>query len=168
MIYVQWWSTTTAKYAIKCQSDVKSQTWQPGDCFTKLKTSPISLNFQHMFHMNVCIPSNITKFGVWVWHLNSETAANRTLYLTHWGLVNFGNLGHRLLNRLVIQTAAAELAAAVCMTSHFKNHWSKHRHAGTWNDALDIRNPDLLSETLLNMQTPYGVTGPQWVKLCLG
>ena len=28
----------------------------------------------------------------------------------------FGNLGHRLLKRLVIQTAAAELAAAVCVT----------------------------------------------------
>ena len=85
--------------------------------------------------------------------------------LTHWGLVNFGNLGHRLLKRLVIQTAAAELAAAVCITSHFNNHWSKHRHVGTWNDALDIRNPDLLSETVLNLPTPYGVTRPQWVKV---
>ena len=83
--------------------------------------------------------------------------------LTHWGLVNFGNLDHRLLKRLVIQTEPAELAAAVCITSHFTNHWSKHGHVGTWNDALDIRNPDMLSETVLNLPTPYGVTRPQWV-----
>jgi len=68
-----------------------------------------------------------------------------------------------LLKHLVIRTAAAELAAAVCITSHFNNHCSEHRHVGTWNDALDIRNPDLLSETLLNLLTTYGVTRPQWV-----
>ena len=45
--------------------------------------------------------------------------------------MNFGNLGHRLLKRLVIQTAAAELAAAVCITSHFSNQELKHRHVGT-------------------------------------
>ena len=82
---------------------------------------------------------------------------------SHWGLVTFGNLDHQLLKRLVIQTAAAELAAAVCTTSHFNNHWSEHRHVGTWNDALELRNPDLLSETVLNLLTPYGVTLPQWV-----
>ena len=87
------------------------------------------------------------------------------LMLTHWGLVNFENLGQWLLKHLVIPTAAAELAAAVCITSHFNNHSHQHtrRHVGIWNDALDIRNPDLLSETFLNLPTPYGVTRPQWV-----
>jgi len=43
-------------------------------------------------------------------------------HLTHRGLVIVGNLGHRLPKRLAIQTAAAELAAAVCITSHLNNH----------------------------------------------
>ena len=44
----------------------------------------------------------------------------------------FVNLGHRLLKHLVIQTAAAELAAAVCITSHFNNNSPQHtrRHVG--------------------------------------
>ena len=98
------------------------------------------------------------------WEKTTASYCDSTVVaLTHWGRVNLGNLGHRLLKYLVIQTAAAELAAAVCITSHFNNHWSKHRYVGTWNDALDIRNPDLLSETVLNLPTPYGVTRPQWV-----
>ena len=44
------------------------------------------------------------------------------IVLTHLGLVNFGNVVHWLLKRLVIRTAAAEMAAAVCITSHFSNH----------------------------------------------
>ena len=77
--------------------------------------------------------------------------------------MNFGSLGHRLPRHLVMQAAAAELAAAVCITGHFGNHWSKHGHVGTWNDALGVRGPDLLSETVLNLPTPCGVTRPQWV-----